>query len=105
MFFCLILAASIGKSSKFQYIHNNILKSIAKLEYNKLDISILGMAAAAGSGFSYPESVANGWDGVCVTGINQSPIDLDSGMKATVHAPINYRNYFNGHFNKVTFIS
>ena len=63
------------------------------------------MAAAAGSGFSYPESVANGWDGVCVTGINQSPIDLDSGMKATVHAPINYRNYFNGHFNKVNFMS
>jgi len=70
MFFCLVLAASIG------------------------------MAAAGGGSFSYPESVANGWDGVCVTGMNQSPIDLDSSMEATVHAPINYRNYFNGHFNK-----
>ena len=62
------------------------------------------MAAAAGGSFSYPESVQNGWDGVCVTGMNQSPIDLDSSMKATVHAPINYRNYFNGHFNKVGLI-
>jgi len=32
--------------------------------------------------------------------MNQSPIDLDSSMKAEVHAPINFRNYFNGHFNK-----
>ena len=63
------------------------------------------MAAAAGGGFSYPESVANGWDGDCVTGTMQSPIDLDSSMEATVHAPIEYRNYFNGHFNKVNFIS
>jgi len=70
MFFCLVLAASIG------------------------------MAAAAGGGFSYPESVANGWTGDCVTGTMQSPIDLDSSMEATVHAPIEYRNYFNGHFNK-----
>ena len=62
------------------------------------------MAAAGGGSFKYPESVANGWDGVCVTGMNQSPIDLDSSMEATVHAPINYRNYFNGHFNKVNFI-
>ena len=62
------------------------------------------MAAAAGGGFSYPESVANGWTGDCVTGTMQSPIDLDSSMEATVHAPIEYRNYFNGHFNKVNFI-
>ena len=63
------------------------------------------MTAAAGGSFSYPESVATGWDGVCVDGENQSPIDLPSSMTATVHAPINYRNYFNGHFNKVDFIS
>ena len=64
--------------------------------------------AAAGAGnekYSYPESEANGWTGTCVDGMNQSPIDLDSSMKAEVHAPINFRNYFNGHFNKVHFVS
>ena len=63
--------------------------------------------AAAGAGnekYSYPESEANGWTGTCVDGMNQSPIDLDSSMKAEVHAPINFRNYFNGHFNKVHFV-
>merc|ERR1712136_93884 len=29
-----------------------------------------------------------------------SPIDLNSSMIAEVHAPIDFRNYFNGHFNK-----
>ena len=33
--------------------------------------------------------------------MRQSPIDLDSSMIAEVHAPIDFRNYFNGHFNKV----
>merc|ERR1719402_1356753 len=60
------------------------------------------MASAAGEGatYSYPESEANGWKGDCLNGDRQSPIDLDSSMKAQVHAPINFRNYFNGHFNK-----
>jgi len=62
----------------------------------------VGMASAAGEGatFSYPESKENGWKGTCLKGDRQSPIDLDSSMKAQVHAPINFRNYFNGHFNK-----
>jgi len=37
---------------------------------------------------------------LCATGMMQSPIDLDGAMKAEVHAPIQFRNYFNGHFNK-----
>ena len=78
---------------------------MVKLVYNKWDIYVLGMTSAATGSFSYPESVANGWDGDCVTGTQQSPIDLDSSMTATVHAPIQYRNYFNGHFNKVNVIS
>ena len=41
------------------------------------------------------------WPGECASGMMQSPIDLPTDMKAEVHAPINYRNYFNGHFNKV----
>ena len=41
------------------------------------------------------------WGGECASGMMQSPIDLPTDMKAEVHAPINYRNYFNGHFNKV----
>merc|ERR1711962_1402609 len=40
------------------------------------------------------------WGGECATGMMQSPIDLPSDMKAENHAPLNYRNYFNGHFNK-----
>ena len=108
MFFCLVLAASIGKYSNIQQIHNNILETILtskKPEKILWDIFVLGMAAAGGGGFSYPESVANGWTGDCVTGTMQSPIDLDSSMTATVHSPIEYRNYFNGHFNKVNFMS
>ena len=41
------------------------------------------------------------WPGECATGLRQSPIHLDSSMIAEVHAPIDFRNYFNGHFNKV----
>ena len=40
------------------------------------------------------------WGGLCDTGMMQSPIDLMSSP-ATVHAPIQFRNFFNGHFNKV----
>ena len=40
------------------------------------------------------------WPGLCGTGMMQSPIDLMSSP-ATVHAPIQFRNFFNGHFNKV----
>lgn len=57
----------------------------------------LGMVAAS---FNYPESPDNGWDGTCISGEMQSPIDLKSNMTATVHAPITFKNYFNGPFNK-----
>jgi len=60
----------------------------------------LSLGMASGSHFSYPESADNGWAGVCATGAMQSPIDLDPNMAATVHSPITYKNYFNGHFNK-----
>ena len=60
---------------------------------------ILGLASSAS--YSYPESVANGWDGACETGMMQSPVDLDSNLEATIHAPIKYRNYFNGQYNLV----
>ena len=53
------------------------------------------------SPFHYPESLANGWGGLCETGTKQSPIDLDPDMVPTVHAPITYKNYFNCAFNKV----
>merc|ERR1711962_311854 len=46
----------------------------------------------------YPDTAS--WGGECATGMMQSPIDLPSDMKAENHAPLNYRNYFNGHFNK-----
>ena len=65
---------------------------------------ILGLASSAGDGYSYPESVANGWDGTCETGMRQSPVDLDSKLQATIHAPIKYRNYFNGQYNLVCFL-
>ena len=43
----------------------------------------------------YPESAANGWlDAGTCDGMMQSPIDLDDSLKATIHAPIEYRNYF-----------
>lgn len=58
----------------------------------------LGMVGA--STWDYPPSLANGWAGLCDTGMMQSPIDLDSAMTATVHSPITFRNYFNGPFNK-----
>jgi len=60
----------------------------------------IGMVAGAGSGFTYPESPANGWTGTCETGMMQSPINLTHTGDARIHAPITYRNYFNGHFNK-----
>ena len=57
------------------------------------------MAGAAEWG--YPEDAHHGWDGACIDGMNQSPIDLDSNMTATIHSPITFKNYFNGPFNKV----
>lgn len=59
----------------------------------------LSVGLASSASYSYPESVANGWDGACETGMMQSPVDLDSSLAATIHAPIKYRNYFNGQFN------
>lgn len=58
----------------------------------------LGIAGAAEWG--YPEDAHHGWDGACIDGMNQSPIDLDSNMTATIHSPITFKNYFNGPFNK-----
>ena len=52
------------------------------------------------SAWSYPESVANGWDGTCESGTMQSPIDLSTSMTANIHAPLTYRHYFNKKFNK-----
>lgn len=60
----------------------------------------LGMVSANGPAFEYPEDPANGWTGLCEDGMMQSPIDLDSHMVASVHSPITYKGYFNGHFNK-----
>jgi carbonic anhydrase len=57
----------------------------------------LGIVSVEGAA-KYPEDAS--WGGACATGQMQSPIDLDPGMAATVHSPITYKNYFNGHFNK-----
>jgi len=61
---------------------------------------LLAISLAYVSAWDYPESVANGWTDTCDTGTRQSPINFDSSMGASVHAPIEYRNYFNGYFNK-----
>ena len=55
------------------------------------------------SAWSYPESVANGWDGTCETGTLQSPIDLSTSMTASIHAPLKYKHYFtkNKKWNRV----
>jgi len=60
----------------------------------------VGMVSGSGSGFTYPESNLTGWTGFCENGTMQSPIDLTHNMTATVHSPITYKNYFNGHFNR-----
>ena len=52
--------------------------------------------------YKYPESISNGWTGLCTTGTTQSPIDLDPNMEATVHSPITYKNYFHAHHNKAS---
>jgi len=63
---------------------------------------ILALFLGYVSAWSYPESVANGWDGTCETGTMQSPIDLSTSIPASIHAPLEYRNYFtrNKKFNK-----
>lgn len=43
--------------------------------------------------WKYPDSEAHDWIGTCVTGERQSPIDLSRHKKATIHAPIRYKNY------------
>jgi len=52
---------------------------------------------SAGTPDLYLDTAA--WGGKCASGAMQSPIDL-ANSKAEVHAPIQFRNYFNGHFNK-----
>jgi carbonic anhydrase len=47
----------------------------------------------------YAQQGADWTKGMCASGMMQSPIDLTT-MTAEVHAPIQFRNYFNGHFNK-----
>jgi len=48
--------------------------------------------------WSYPESTANGWDGLCTTGTKQSPIDLyhTDMPKPHIHSNIKFNNYFSG---------
>ena len=68
--------------------------------------------------WSYPESTANGWDGLCATGTRQSPIELFSDSQNTenlpqpnIHSNIKFNKYFSensrntfGYF-KVNFIT
>ena len=46
--------------------------------------------------WSYPESTANGWDGLCSTGLRQSPIELysDELPKPNIHSNIKFNKYF-----------
>ena len=46
--------------------------------------------------WSYPESTANGWDGICATGLRQSPIELysDELGKPNIHSNIKFNKYF-----------
>jgi len=55
---------------------------------------VLALTLGYVSAWSYPESVANGWDGTCETGTLQSPIDLSTSMTASIHAPLKYKHYF-----------
>lgn len=56
---------------------------------------------AVSAEWKYPEDLGNGWTGPCQVGQMQSPIDLSStAVKPFIHAPITYRNYYNGKFNK-----
>merc|ERR1711936_1368216 len=63
-------------------------------------ILALSLGCVSAGDWSYPEKTSNGWDGVCQSGSNQSPIDLNTTMTADVHAPLQYRNYGNKKFNK-----
>lgn len=63
-------------------------------------ILALSLGFVSAGDWSYPERTSNGWDGVCESGNNQSPIDLNTTMTATIHAPLQLRNYGNKMFNK-----
>jgi len=72
-------------------------------DINTIMLRLLAFAISAGVIYANPElykECGADWMGECATGMMQSPIDLPTDMKAEVHAPINFRNYFNGHFNK-----
>ena len=64
-------------------------------------VADLGHISAAGGSFTYPESVANGWDGTWETGTRQSPIDLETAKNLQKSRPLQYRRYFKGKVNKV----
>ena len=43
----------------------------------------------------YPSGdTEDGWGGTCSAGMKQSPINIDTNVTATIHAPIKYKNYF-----------
>jgi len=60
---------------------------------------VIGCASASNH-WSYPESTSNGWDGTCQSGSIQSPIALNTTLTANIHAPLQYRQYFNSKWNK-----
>ena len=101
MFVCVILAISLGKFTLcFRYIIYISIIRTQKLAFHfKQDFSFysIGMVSATPKIYT-PKGLP--WGGLCDTGMMQSPIDLKSSP-ATVHAPIQFRNFFNGHFNKV----
>ena len=101
MLACLVLAISLGKYLMFYHFIKLYLclnLKVSKIYFSNSLASVSAINAGT-SGWSYPE--AGAWPGVCFDGMRQSPIDFDSSMEATVHANLQYRNYFNGLFNKV----
>lgn len=50
---------------------------------------------SASGAWKYPEDPANGWAvGDCAAGTKQSPIDIPDDLPATIHSPIQFKNYF-----------
>ena len=79
-----------------QVIKPCISNSVFAIKYNSFYL-ILGVNCQdLPETWSYPESTANGWDGVCTTGTKQSPIELyHSELPApSIHSNIKFKNYF-----------